>query len=159
MSRFRELPPGARLAPGSMPLFGEEPAFPPRVAAAQVTSSERSGGQAAHRALGRLPAGTMNKTEGAYAKHLETLVAAGEVLWWKFEPIRIRLADNTFYKPDFLVMLADRSLEIHETKGHWEDDARVKIKVAAETLPVLRFVALKRRPMKDGGGWAEEVFR
>lgn len=53
---------------------------------------------------------------------------------------------------------ADRSLEIHETKGHWEDDARVKIKVAAEALPIFRFVALKRRSKKDGGGWSEEAF-
>lgn len=34
MSRMRTLPPGARPAPGSMPLFTEEPAFPPRPAEA-----------------------------------------------------------------------------------------------------------------------------
>jgi hypothetical protein len=28
-------------------------------------------------------------------------------------------------------MLADGQLQAHEVKGHWEDDARVKIKVAA----------------------------
>ena len=157
MSRLAKLPPGARLAPGSMPLFAEEPAFPPQPAEAAGVSV-KDPGKAAVRALGRLQAGTMNGTEKAYAETLEARRLSGEVLWWKFEGIKLRLADNTFYTPDFLVMLADRSLEVHETKGHWEDDARVKIKVAQEAYPILRFVALKRLPKKDGGGWAEEMF-
>lgn len=83
----------------------------------------------------RLAPGTMNKTEAKYADHLEALRIAGKVLWFKFEAIKLRLASNTFYTPDFLVMAADESLELHEVKGHWEDDARVKIKVVAEQYP------------------------
>jgi hypothetical protein len=98
--------------------------------------------------------GSMNKTEAAYQRHLEVLRASGEVLWFGFEAIKLRLADRTYYTPDFAVLLADLTLEAHEVKGFWEDDARVKIKVAAESFPIM-FRAFK--PSK-GGGWSEEAF-
>ena len=70
---------------------------------------------------------------------------------------KIRLADATYYCPDFSVVLADGSLEEHEVKAWWksrngpawEDDARVKVKVAAETWPA-RFVGVCRRPRRPG---------
>ena len=95
----------------------------------------------------------MNKTEQAYSLHLEAQRQAGDVLWWAFECLKLRLADATFYSPDFIVMLSDGSIEAHEVKGHWQDDARVKIKVAAETFP-FRFKAFK----KKGNGGTEEAF-
>lgn len=114
--------------------------------------------RSALQALGRLPVGTMNKTEADYAASLEQRRVAGEILWFKFECWKLRLADKTFYSPDFVVMLADRSLELHEVKGHWQDDARVKIKVAAATYPMLRFIAVQAEAKKRGGGWKVEVF-
>ncbi len=108
-------------------------------------------------ALGRLKAGKMNKTESEWAQYLELRKSAGLVSWYKFEGIKLRLADNTFYSPDFAVMLADGSLEIHEVKGHWRDDARVKIKVAADLYP-FRFLAVRKQPKGQGGGWdVEEI--
>jgi uncharacterized protein (UPF0335 family) len=65
--------------------------------------------QAGAFALGRLPVGTMNKTEAAYDAHLWTLRHAGEVLWHKFEGIKLRLADNTFLTVDFRVLPASRN--------------------------------------------------
>jgi hypothetical protein len=108
-------------------------------------------------ALGRLKTGVMNKTESAYAATLELRKHAGEVAWYKFEGIKFRLADNTFYTPDFAVMLADGALEAHEVKGFWQDDARAKIKIAADLYP-LRFVAIQAKSKKDGGGWKLEEF-
>lgn len=108
-------------------------------------------------ALGRLKVGAMNNTEAAYGQHLELLKRAGEVLWYRFEGLKLRLADNTFYTPDYAVMVANGQLECHEVKGFWQDDARVKIKIAAEQYP-LRFLAIKARSKKDGGGWATEEF-
>ncbi len=108
-------------------------------------------------ALGRLKAGAMNKTEQRYADHLEARKQSGEIAWYRFEGIKLRLADSTFYTPDFAVMLADGQLEAHEVKGHWQDDARVKIKVAAEMYP-FRFIAVKPRAARDGGGWHQEEF-
>ena len=117
----------------------------------------RTGLGASVLALGRLKAGAMNKTEAAYARHLDGLRASGEVAWFLFEGVKLRLADNCFYSPDFVVMRADGAIEMHEVKGHWSDDARVKIKVAATTFP-FRFVAVRVLPKKHGGGWEVEEF-
>jgi hypothetical protein len=108
-------------------------------------------------ALGRLKTGERNKTEAAYELLLQQMQAAGEVLWFAFEGVKLRLADNTFYTPDFAVMLSSGVMEMHEVKGFWHDDARVKIKVAAELYP-FRFLAAVPQKKKDGGGWAIEVF-
>ncbi|EHK77716.1 hypothetical protein SM0020_12350 [Sinorhizobium meliloti CCNWSX0020] len=108
-------------------------------------------------ALGRLKTGERNKTEAAYEALLENMRVAGDVLWYRFEGVKLRLADNTFYTPDFAVMLATGVMEMHEVKGFWQDDARVKIKVAAELYP-FRFIAAVPRKKKDGGGWQVEVF-
>ena len=107
----------------------------------------------AHFALGRLPAGQRNKTEAKYEATLELLKRSGDVRWYRFEGLKLRLADSTFYTPDFAVMRDDGVMECHEVKGFWQDDARVKIKVAAEMYP-FRFLAVKAK----GGGWEYEVF-
>lgn len=108
-------------------------------------------------ALGRLKVGQMNKTEAEYAAALDAMQRLGMVLWYRFEGLKLRLADNTFYTPDFAVMRANGTLECHEVKGHWQDDARVKIKVAAEMYPFL-FVAMTKRTKRDGGGFKREEF-
>ena len=108
-------------------------------------------------ALGRLKTGERNKTEAQYETMLEDMRVAGDVLWYRFEGVKLRLADNTFYTPDFAVMLSTGVMEMHEVKGFWQDDARVKIKVAADLYP-FRFIAARPLPKKDGGGWQIEVF-
>lgn len=108
-------------------------------------------------ALGRLKAGAMNKTEQAYANHLELRMRAGEIAWYRFEGIKLRLADKTFYTPDFAVMLSAGDLELHEVKGFWTDDARVKTKVAADQYPI-RIIAVTARKASAGGGWNIEEF-
>ncbi len=108
-------------------------------------------------ALGRLKTGQRNKTESAYETFLEARRRVGDVLWFKFEGVKLRLADNTFYTPDYAVMLANGQMEMHEVKGFWQDDARAKIKIAAEIYP-FRFLAARPKAKKDGGGWDVEVF-
>jgi hypothetical protein len=97
--------------------------------------------------------GVMNKLEAAYAEKLREMQYSGEIVWFAFESIKFRLADKTFYTPDFMVMACDSTIEVHEVKGFWEDDARVKIKVAAETFP-MKFKAIKR----EKGQWIYEEF-
>jgi hypothetical protein len=108
-------------------------------------------------ALGRLKSGALNKTEAAYAETLKLRMVAGDVAWFRFEGLKLRLADNTFYTPDFAVMLSSGQIECHEVKGFWTDDARVKIKVAADQYP-FRFLAVKALGKRDGGGWGLEEF-
>jgi len=107
-------------------------------------------GQKHFQSLGRKPKGLgldrMNKTEAEYAGMLDALQFAGEIIWYRFEAIKIRLADNTFYTPDFLVLLADMRLEVHEVKGAFVmEDAKVKLKLAAETCPFGVVLAQKVR--------------
>ena len=95
-------------------------------------------------ALGRLGRGRMNKTEQAYvAEVLDPELHAGVILWFRFEAIKLRLADNTFLTVDSPVIAAAGELEFREVKGRWTDDARAKIKVAAAQFP-WRFYAIHR---------------
>jgi hypothetical protein len=99
-------------------------------------------------------AGTMNKLEQDYSLFLSVKQKAGEIQEFKFEAIKLRLASKTFYTPDFVV-ITDEGIELHEVKGFWEDDARVKIKVAAEQFWWFRFRAVTR-PSKSVGFVFEE---
>lgn len=107
-------------------------------------------------ARGRLPAGVMNRTEASYAQHLKERQERGEILAFWFEAIKLKVAENACsYTPDFLVMLPDGTLELHEVKGSmriFTDDAKVKCKVCASTYPFPLFVVFPR-PKKEGGGW------
>ncbi len=104
--------------------------------------------------------GVMNKTEERFALYLNNRVKVGEVLAWRFESLTFtltRIAHGVRYTPDFMVVFPDH-IAFYEVKGHWEDDARVKIKMAAEMFPWFRWVAVTAEPQKLGGGWKEEVF-
>lgn len=123
-----------------------------RTALPSAPPSPPQTGQQRMQALGRMKTGEMNKTEAAYDQHLAYRQSAGEIVWRRFEGIKLRLADNTFYTPDFAVLLADGAMELHEVKGFMTDDAAVKIKVAASEYP-FRFLLVFARRKKDGGGW------
>lgn len=96
----------------------------------------------------------MNKTERKYSRHLASLQQAGQIKDYLYEPFNIRLAKRTFYKPDFLVVTKDNEIEVHEVKGWWRGDAKVKIKVAAERVPWFRFKAVYHK----NGRWKYEQF-
>jgi hypothetical protein len=72
----------------------------------------------------------------------------------RYEPMKLRLADGSYYTPDFGVLTRDCLFELHETKGFWREAAKVRIKVAAELFP-FKFIAIKRA---KGGGWEREEF-
>ena len=95
----------------------------------------------------------MNKTESAYAQQLELLKRGGHIIDWRFDEVNFRLAHNTHYRPDFLVV-TDTRIEFHEVKGFWRDDARVKIKVAARLFPWFKWLSVQWK--KDR--WTIEEF-
>lgn len=112
------------------------------------------------KAIGQVRRGEMNKTEAAYAEHLELERLQGRLAWWAFEPLKLRLADSTFYTPDFALLLLDGRLVLDDVKGrsgdsyYCQEDSKLKVKVAAQHFPaVFRFVW----PLK-GGGWGSETF-
>ncbi len=96
----------------------------------------------------------MNGLESRYSAHLAMREQVGEVALYRYEGITLKLGDDLRFTPDFFVMLADGSIQFHETKGHWRDDAKVKIKVAASLFP-FQFIAVFAE--KDGG-WRYEYF-
>lgn len=98
--------------------------------------------------------GVPNGLESDYAAYLDTLMYAGKIVFWKFEKIRLTLADRTTYMPDFFVVMADGTPEFHETKGFRRDDAMVKIKVAAHSFPCFIFREVQRKERQ----WVYQTF-
>lgn len=106
-------------------------------------------------ALGRMRSGEMNGLEKEYDNHLKTRLMAGDILWYKFEGVRFVIAPGCSYTPDFFVMRSNGVLEVHECKGFWTDDAKVKTKVAASMFP-FEFFIVKKVAKKRGGGFSVE---
>lgn len=101
----------------------------------------------------------MNGTEAEYAVRLTNMLDGKGALAFRFERVTFKLADDTRFTPDFMVILTDGTIEFHEVKGWgFEDDAKVKIKVAAEMFPWFVFRSFTKRAKKDGGGWVERTY-
>lgn len=127
--------------------------LPAHVLAAMARSkalpSRRPASERAEPAKKRTRRGAMNKTEAGYAMELEARKLAGEIAWFAFEAIKLRLADGAWYTPDFAVLrvvgdLQDHdALEFHEVKGGFiREAALVRLKVAASMYP-FRFLLVQ----------------
>lgn len=100
-----------------------------------------------------------NKLEREYAQFLDLEYRAGKIAWFCYEGIRFLIGaseagKDPWYKPDFPVMLPDRTLQCHETKGYTRGDREgmLKIKIAAKLYPV-QFVLVT----KVKGQWVRET--
>lgn len=80
--------------------------------------------------------------EEAFAELLTLRKNAGEIQDYQFEAVKLRLAKNTFYTCDFLAV--GEHVTFYEVKGFKEDDAMVKIKVAARLYPWFEFIMVTR---------------
>jgi hypothetical protein len=113
--------------------------------------------------------GEMNKLEAQYSRYLDGRKLVGEILWYRFESVNLKLADKTWLLVDFMVLMPDGMLELHEVKGTTkrtdkagekhaipliEDDAVVKMKVAAREFP---FVVKLCYLTKDRGWVTKEL--
>ena len=108
------------------------------------------------RVLGAQRAAGMNKTEGDYALILEARRAAGQIAAWRYEGLRLKLGDGSYYTADFALLLPDGTLELHETKGFMREAARVRLRSAAAQWPV-RIVLIRRDPRVTHGWLLEDV--
>ncbi|NLX57303.1 MAG: DUF1064 domain-containing protein [Planctomycetaceae bacterium] len=106
----------------------------------------------------------MNRTEARFAERLLSLKAAGEILGYHYEAVKLCITPGlpgkrqaTYYTPDFLVLRADLELELIDVKGSagWEDTARVKIKAAADRFPEFHWVGYT---LTRSGSWEREEF-
>jgi len=118
------------------------------------------------KAYNRPEPGKMNVGERKYSHVLQLLKLAGEIQDWKFEPMKLDIGPSggrCGYTPDFMVIALDDTIELHEVKGRtvkkgkskaWcEEDAKVKIKAAANIYP-FKFVMVWP---KLAGGWDVEI--
>lgn len=119
------------------------------------------------KAFPRRQPGVMNKLEERFWK--ETLqkasdgvpMATGNDNYWvvpveiRYEPITLKLANGLRYTPDFMIIDEVGHIWFFETKGFWRDDARAKIKMAAEKFQEYRFVSAS---WTKKGGWVFEEF-
>lgn len=99
--------------------------------------------------------GKMNRTEARFARLLDAMHAAGTIRAWAFEAEKFRLADRTWWTPDFRVTLPDGRNAFVEVKARtrggsvrWTDDGAVKAKTAPELHPCAFFLA-----SYGDGGW------
>lgn len=85
----------------------------------------------------------INATEARYGSFLNIQKHAHIIYDYRFEPIKLRLANNTTYTPDFMVIPFSpfAKIEFHEVKGGFiREDAWIKLKIAAEIYPEFKFV-------------------
>ena len=91
----------------------------------------------------------MNKTERRLSRVLDDMKDHREIKDWEFEPEKFRMADKTWYSPDFRVTLLDSRnvyIEVKVSKKDgsilWRDDAAVKCKTIAELHPIVLYLAV-----------------
>lgn len=101
-----------------------------------------------------------NKTEREYGERLAYQQRAGEIQSWGFQRITLKLADDCRLTPDFDYVNAAGELVLVDVKGAkksptvaqpgrivpWiEEDARIKLKVAARMFPFRILIAFKMK--------------
>lgn len=106
----------------------------------------------------RLPAAKkirgMNRTETEFSEQIEARKQIGEVAWWAYEAVTLKLGHDCRYTPDFCIVNVQGWIEFVEVKGPFvRDDSMVKLRVAARTFPWARFKLAQKSSKKDGGGW------
>ncbi len=105
-------------------------------------AGEKSNRVAAKAKSPAVPKG-MNKLEQRMQERLLGELMRGEIAWFGFECMTLKLASDCRYTCDFIIIHLDGSIEGRETKGFFRDDAKVKIKVAARMFQWMTFSVWK----------------
>lgn len=88
----------------------------------------------------------MNKLEGEYARILQAKRHRGEIIFDRYEALKLRIGDKCFYSPDFLIIRANnpkpllveiKGAAIHQKKLY--EDGIIKFKAAKELYPCFDF--------------------
>lgn len=89
---------------------------------------------------------SLNKLEAAFYARLQ---ADPAVKWIGVQSITLRLADDCRLTADFVTMDADGQLTFWDVKGFQREDALIKMKFAARSFPMMRFIIVSR----EAGVW------
>lgn len=110
----------------------------------------------ARRGRAKVTGGYRSGLERDYALNLTARLRIGDIEWWGYECLKLRLGEGAWFTPDFIVVRTDGAIECHEAKGRMMEAALVRLKVAASLykwLPIFVVYAQAR-----GGGFRiEEV--
>lgn len=95
--------------------------------------------------------GQMNKVEEEYSQTLERQRIAGEIAWWGFERITVKLAADCRYTSDFTLLHSDGSFEFVQVKGAgpMNETSAVKCRMAAEQFWMFKFSMEKKLTKKQ----------
>jgi hypothetical protein len=97
----------------------------------------------------------MNKIETDYHEHLRGRLLNGEIVWFMFGAINLKMGHDLHYRIDEFVMLPDGELQAHEVKGPYErEDSKVKRRTAARMFPWPLYIVTR-----DGDGWNMELVK
>lgn len=111
--------------------------------------------------------GAMNDNEKRFAATLAEWKLNGRIKAFEFEGVTLNLAPRTTLTMDFIVQEADDTLVFYEVKGgkkdkkyHIEEDAWLKMKLAAEKFPYLKMLITwdhktYERQYKEVGAYGE----
>ena len=71
---------------------------------------------------------------------IESEKISGEIKWYGFEKIKLKIAKGCWYNIDFMVIDKDDTVKMIEVKGgHIWDDSIVKFKAVCELYPFIKF--------------------
>lgn len=120
----------------------------------------------------------MNDTEAEFCALLKDKLRAGQIASYRYESVTliiggdpsIKSSSLTRYTPDFMVVESNGDLVFYETKRAWKKkdgtyktgykgDARTKIRVAAGSWPMFKFIVATKQPEEIGGSWTYEEVR
>ena len=92
-----------------------------------------------------------SKYEARYCNDLALLIKAREIAYYdtqvRFE-IEVHKKHICWYVADFLITAKDGSSEVHETKGHWTKDAKLKRKLFEACYPHIKYIVIKQKGWK-----------
>ena len=94
----------------------------------------------------------LNKTEAEFLEYLQLRYGCPRDAFG-VQNVTLEIANGCRYTPDFSAFGILTEPTFWETKGFRRDDAGVKIKVAARSVPACRFYLVTKRAKKLGGGW------
>ena len=116
------------------------------------------------KAFPRRQPGVMNKLEQRFWEMVQEAIKRDGTVYVdgllipreiRYEAVTLKLADGLRYTPDFMILDDLGHIHFVETKGFWRDDARAKIKMAAEKFQEYRFVSAS---WTKRDGWSFEEF-
>lgn len=90
--------------------------------------------------------GEMNGFEWQFYEYLTVLRLDGKLIDVQYESHKYRLADGTWYTPDFYCIGPDNERLIYETKGFRKNirDGLLRLKVVASLYPYDKFLKVTR---------------